>query len=65
MPSETTILTLGPDDAGLRLTAEEFAHADFQGPYTYERVKGRLVVMSPAGPEHSKVSRLFRRELGG
>ena len=63
MARETTILKLGPDDAGMRLTAEEFANADFQEPYTYERVKGRLVVMSPAGPEHRKVSRLFRREF--
>jgi hypothetical protein len=51
MASETTILELGPDDAGMRLTAEAFAHADFQEPYTYERVQGRLVLMSPAGPE--------------
>lgn len=65
MARETMILKLGPNDAGMRLTAEEFANADFQEPYTYERVQGRLVVMSPAGPEHRKVSRLFRRELGG
>ena len=65
MASETTILKLGPDDAGMRLTAEAFANADFQEPYIYERVKGRLVVRSPAGPEHRKVSRPFRRELGG
>ncbi len=65
MTSETTILKLGPDDAGSQLTAAEFASADFQSPYIYERVKGRLVVTSPAGPEHRKVSRLFRRELGG
>lgn len=65
MASETTLLKLGPDAAGIRLSAAEFANADFQTPYIYERVKGRLVVMSPAGPEHRKVSRLFRPELGG
>lgn len=65
MARKTTVLKLGPNDAGMRLTAEEFASADFQEPYQYERVKGRLVVMSPAGPEHRKVSRPFRRELGG
>ncbi len=65
MAREITILKLDPDDAGMRITAEEFANADFQDPYLYERVKGRLVVMSPAGPEHRKVSRPFRRELGG
>ena len=52
-------------DAGMRLSAEEFAIGVFEEPYIYERVKGRLVVMSPAGPEHRKVSRPFRRELGG
>jgi Uma2 family endonuclease len=59
-----TIIKLGPQDAGMRLAAEEFANADFQEPYIYERVKGRLVVMSPAGPDHRKGSRPFRRELG-
>ncbi len=49
----------------MRLSAAEFATGDFEEPYIYERVKGRLVVMSPAGPEHRKVSRPFRRELGG
>ena len=60
-----TLLKLGPDDAGVRLTPEEFASAVFEEPYIYERVRGRLVVMSPAGPEHRQVSRPFRRELGG
>lgn len=55
---------LGPDDAGVRLTAEEFARADYDPPFTYERMKGRLVVMSPAGHEHRQVSRPIRRELG-
>lgn len=60
-----TVLKLGPQDAGMLVSAEEFAAADSEEPYTYERVKGRLVVMSPAGPEHRQVSRPFRRELGG
>ena len=60
-----TILKLGPHDAGERLTAVEFAAAEYQPPFIYERVRGRLVVMSPAGPEHRGVSRLFRRALGG
>jgi Uma2 family endonuclease len=60
----TVALKLAPDDAGLRLTRDEFAAADFQPPFIYERVQGRLVVMSPAGPGHRHVSRPFRRELG-
>lgn len=52
------------NDAGARITAEEFAGAQLEPPFQYERVRGRLVVMSPAGPEHRNVSRPFRRELG-
>lgn len=62
---QDTILQLGPDDAGLKLTHEEFAQADYQEPFRYERVRGRLVVMPPPGEEHRLVSRPFRRELGG
>ena len=54
---------LGPDDAGRRVSAEEFATMEFVEPFKYERVHGRLVVMSPPGPEHRFVSRPFRRKL--
>lgn len=60
---EKTILKLGPDDVGVRLSREEFASAELQEPYIYERVQGRLVVMSPAGEGHRKVSRPFYRDL--
>lgn len=60
-----TTLQLGPADAGRVLSRAEFAAADYVEPFTYERVRGRLVVMSPVGPEHRGVSRPFRRELGG
>ena len=55
--------SLGAADAGLALTRMEFAEAQLQEPFIYERVQGRLVVMSPAGPEHRFVSRPFRRQL--
>ena len=58
-------LRITSTDAGMLISAEEFASGTFEEPYIYERVKGRLVVMSPAGPEHRRVSRAFRRELGG
>jgi Uma2 family endonuclease len=61
---QETALNIGQQHAGMKLTSEEFAAADYQPPFIYERVKGRLVVMSPAGPEHRLVSRPFRRELG-
>ena len=48
-------LKLGPADAGLELSREEFALADFAEPYRYERVKGRLEVMSPAGRLHQRL----------
>ncbi len=51
-------------DAGEKISAEEFATAEMKPPFRYERVKGRLVVMSPAGREHRHVSRPFRRALG-
>lgn len=60
-----TVLKLGPADAGMRISHDEFAAAECKEPYIYERVRGRLVVMSPAGPEHRSVSRPFRRALGG
>ena len=61
----TAIRKLGPEAAGMLLSRKDFSQADCQAPFIYERVRGRLVVMSPAGPEHRKVSRLFRRALGG
>ena len=59
----TNQVRLGPDDAGRRVSAEEFATLEFVEPFKYERVHGRLVVMSPSGPDHRFVSRPFRRKL--
>jgi Uma2 family endonuclease len=42
-------LELGRDDAGRLVSAEEFARADYQEPWRYERVRGRLVVTAPDG----------------
>src|SRR5712691_9697302 len=47
-----TQLELGPDDAGRAVSAEEFADAEYQEPWRYERVRGRLVVMAPDGENH-------------
>lgn len=57
-------LTLTQHDNGLELTHEEFAEADCQEPWRYERVNGRLVVMTPAGDDHHRVSDPFRDYLG-
>lgn len=57
-------LRLGPNDAGCWVSAGEFATLDFVEPFRYERVRGRLVVLAPAGHDHQLVSRPFRRRLG-
>jgi Uma2 family endonuclease len=64
MIQRTRLLQVGPDDAGMKLSRQQFSEVDFQEPYRYERVRGRLVVMPPPGHEHRRVSRPFRRELG-
>jgi Uma2 family endonuclease len=57
-------LTLSQKDHGLELTHEEFAEADFQEPWRYERVNRRLVVMTPAGDGHQSTTEPFRSHLG-
>jgi Uma2 family endonuclease len=57
-------LTLSQKDHGLELTHEEFVEADFQEPWRYERVNGRLVVMTPSGFEHNAAGQPFRNPLG-
>lgn len=51
-PTTEEGLTLGKLDDGRPTTAEEFANAIYDEPWTYERVDGRLVVMSPEGTGH-------------
>ena len=54
-------LTLGRADQGIELSHEEFAKASFDEPWRYERVQGRLAVMSPAGYDHhSHVERICK-----
>lgn len=56
-------LKLGKADHGLRLTQAEFAEAGFDEPWRYERVKGRLIVMSPSGHEHQRPNSRFQAHL--
>src|SRR3954471_19986472 len=51
-PTVEAQLVLGPDDHGRAISADEFAEAEFQEPWNYERVDGRLVVMAPDGQRH-------------
>lgn len=62
--SDSSTLILTPHDAGRELTHEEFAEADFQEPWRYERVHGKVVVMTPAGFEHNAAGQPFRNHLG-
>ncbi len=63
MTTPHTVFVFGPADAGRRVSAEEFAEADFEGPWLYEREGGKLVVMSPEGQRHHDDSRPWRRAL--
>ena len=49
-------LCLGPADVGRLITSDEFAAADYQPPWIYERVAGRLEIMSPEGKDHVRTS---------
>lgn len=57
-----TRIKLGLADQGRSLSAEEFAGAEFEEPYRYERMGGRLIVMSPSGLKHTQlVSAILER----
>lgn len=43
---------LGLKDQGRLLTDEEFVEGVYDEPYRYERMGGRLIVMSPSGKTH-------------
>jgi Uma2 family endonuclease len=64
MAVHPTILRLGRLDEGRTITAEEFAEADLDPPWKYEREQGRLVVMPPDGPGHDRSSEPVRDYLG-
>jgi Uma2 family endonuclease len=48
----TAIRTIGPADAGLRMTWDEFSTADWEEGYRYELIDGRLVVAAAPNIEH-------------
>lgn len=56
-------LPLGLEDDGRLVTGEEFANAVYREPWRYERVAGRLVVMSPDGGSHVKSTKPWLRAL--
>jgi len=64
MATSHTILRLGRRDHGRPLTFDEFSSAQFDEPWRYERVGGRLIVMAPAGEDHIETSEPLRDYLG-
>ena len=46
----------GPDDDGMVVSSADFAAAIYAPPWVYERVDGRLQVMSPEGKDHVRSS---------
>lgn len=64
MSTHPPVLRLGYADHGRPVSSEEFAAADFDEPWTYERVDGRLIVVAPAGEEHAIFSEPWRDHLG-
>ena len=57
-------LLLSNADGGMQLSAEDYAEADFQPPWRYERALGRLTVIPPPGFEHELAASRFRSHLG-
>ncbi len=55
--------TLGPNDAGRAISAEEFAAAEQVPGLRFERLEGRLVVVEPGGLDHEETVRRWRERL--
>ena len=53
----------GRADQGTPLSREEFAEAQYEEPWRYERVEGRLIVMTPSGHEHTVTAEVVRDRL--
>ncbi len=64
MATHRTILQLGRRDDGRAISSEEFAEAEFDEPWKYEREDGRLVVLAPSGEDHVGISEPWRDRLG-
>jgi Uma2 family endonuclease len=52
MATDQTTLRLGRADDGRLVSADEFAEAEYDEPWKYERVDGRLVVKFPDSEAH-------------
>ena len=63
MATTRTNLRLGKRDEGRLVSPEEFAEAEFDEPWTYEREERRLIVLAPSGEDHIDASEPWRDQL--
>jgi Uma2 family endonuclease len=63
MATGRTILKLGKQDEGRLISSEDFAEAEFDEPWKYEREDGRLIVLAPSGGEHLYATVPWRNRL--
>jgi Uma2 family endonuclease len=64
MATHRPILQLGKQDEGRSVSSEEFAEAEFDEPWKYEREDGRLIVLAPSGEDHVFITEPWRDRLG-
>ena len=64
MATRESVRMLGPEDHGRPISDEEYLAAEFEEPWRYELVDGRLVVMSPNSEEHDDSAEPWRNHLG-
>jgi Uma2 family endonuclease len=63
MATDRTILQLGQKDDGRYVSSEDFAEAEFDEPWRYEREEGRLIVVAPSGEGHIDAVEPWRDQL--
>jgi Uma2 family endonuclease len=63
MATHRLILQLGKGDEGRLVSSEEFAEAEFDEPWRYEREDGRLIVLAPSGEEYIDAGEPWRDRL--
>ncbi len=63
MSTARLVLRFGKRDEGRLVSSEDFAEADFDRPWKYERCEGRLIVLAPSGEGHIDASEPWRDQL--
>lgn len=58
-----TVLKIGPDDHGRRMTFEEYLGGDYEEGYKYELIDGKLYVSPQANTPQGLVERWISRKL--